>query len=142
MTAVADFLRGYIHGYWQGFEFAETRPKAEVLEETGSASGDADAASPAPGSGPTTRCSAPAGLKSEPASVGPAPSAVDSLPAIRQLALPGDVEVAGELERLVLHRGMVTALSDMAQLLARLGHIEAARLCLAATDIQRDGVDT
>jgi len=143
-TSIGDYLRGYVTGYWEGWDFAESRPTPEGLEEIEKAipTGDADAPSPAPGSGPALLGRSAPGVASLPAfpAAGPTPSADDSLPAIRQRGLPGDVEVAGELERIYIHRGMVTGLTTMAELLARLGMVDAARLCLAATDIERDGI--
>jgi hypothetical protein len=135
-ASIGDFLRGYVAGYWEAWDFANSTEGMELRNEAGSAPGSADASSPAPPLDPPA--ARPHGRSTRPDGAGGSSGSADSsLPAIRQAALPGDVEVAGELEAMFMHRGMVTALSDMARLLSRLGHIEAARLCLAAIDIER-----
>lgn len=125
--SLADYLHGYVVGYWEGFDFAQSAEgRSEGRNEEGSATGDADATSAAPS---TTGRSAPTGLEQRRPV---ADSAAEALPAIRQTALPDEVEVVGELEALHHHRGMVEGLRRMQWWLARLGHHEAAQLCANA----------
>lgn len=148
-ASVSDFLRGYITGYWQGWDFAQDTSAKKEDEDVhphgnpydcpcgnegedegsgGSASGGADASSPAPALDPTYRRSAPA-LKPEDGPVGSSACADSSLPAIRQAALPAEVSLAGDLERIHAHRGMVLSLRLMASRFEGLGMTEAKTMC-------------
>lgn len=124
MSDVAAYLKGFVAGYWSGYDFAVNYGDELIEEEDedGSAPGDAVASSPAtapaPGS-PPLRGSPP----------GARAYADSSLPAIRQPALPDGVEVAGELEAMYVHRGMVQALATMAEILRTCDMPEAASLC-------------
>ena len=131
MTDVASYLRGFIAGYWAGFDFAVRPPTPEdvAMTEEKNAHGSA-------GGGAETSSTAPAlDLGSLPRR-GSLPSssafAVSSLPAIRQPALPDDLKIAGALEGLYVHRGMVLALGIMAELFAEAGDAQAATICEAA----------
>ena len=143
---VSDYLRGYITGYWEGFDFGRACVEEESKGNDGSADGAADSSSPAPSLDPAqTACSASAGPPPEGAPKGPAgssDSADSSLPAIHQPALPSEVEVAGELENMYVHRGMVLALRAMAENFTRLQMDDAARFCQGAADIDRDWSDS
>lgn len=136
MRDVASWLTGYVTGYWQGFDFAlnpthdpdiemELRREASSGSATGAADAPTAASPPDPGSLPLR---------------GPLPgsrgSAASSLPAIRQLALPDDIEVAGQLEALYIHRGMAQALATMVEVFRGQDMPVAASICQRAFTAQ------
>lgn len=124
ITDIETFLRGFVAGYHSGYEFGVNPPEEWDGNEGGSAPGVADAPTPAP-----------------PLDLGPLPlrgslpsssgSAGSSLPAIRQGALPPGVEVAGELERLFVHRGMVTGLRVLAEVFRACDMDDAFDICVS-----------
>lgn len=140
MRDVASWLTGYVTGYWQGFDFAlnpthDPDIEMELRREasSGSATGAADAPTatrPLDLPGATRPLPAVAGDES---SSGLVPS---SLPAIRQLALPDDIEVAGQLEALYIHRGMAQALATMVEVFRGQDMPVAASICQRAFTAQ------
>lgn len=131
MNDLAHYLRGYVAGYWQGYEFGvdPTKDVGEEEDEGGSASGDADAAagSTAPDPGQAEACS-PGRFAGR---VNPGSRASDPLPlpAIGQPALPPEVEVAGDLEMIYVHRGMITALAMLVETFRASEMYAAASIC-------------
>lgn len=123
---LASYLQGYVAGYWQGYEFFAH--EGVDVDEGASAPGGADASSPAPpldlpgASRPLTRS------RGDGSSSG---SATSSLPAIHQGALAPEVEVqvAGQLEAIYVHRGMVTGLRMMAEVFRSTSMFVAASIC-------------
>lgn len=149
MTDLAGYLKGYIDAYWGAYDFfCRATPgddydndkivcqgcyenltpehECEGWGEGGSAGGAADAPTATP---PLAHPGASRPL-SAPARDGRASGSVpSSLPAIRQSALPDGVEIAGELEAMYVHRGMIQGIAMMAEAF-RAGHMHAAEtLC-------------
>lgn len=131
ITDLETFLRGYTTGYYAGFECG-VMPVEEWSEDVeGSAPGSADAPTAAPPLDPVaSKLAQPADAVRVPA--GSSGSAASSLPAIRQVALPVGVEVAGELESLYVHRGMVTGLRMLAEVFRARDMEDAFEICVQA----------
>lgn len=131
ITDIETFLRGFVQGYHSGYEFGVNPPEEWSEDEGGSAPGSADAPTAAPPLDLASRRCAPAAPAGAPAVASSSGSAASSLPAIRQGALPPGVEVAGDLERLFVHRGMVTGLRVLAEVFRACDMDDAVDICVS-----------
>lgn len=126
-----DYLRGYIDGYWEGYDYAREDIVTDDVGdgEVEGAAGSVDASSgrsPLASGASEMHRPAPAGAGSgrSPQASGSRPS---SLPTIGQAANSG--RLRHDIEALYVHRGMVMALRALRESFADMHWDEATAYC-------------